>query len=143
MKPKLPRALLWRNKNTMDEMLKEPFGGQLYHMFMAMSRNMRMRFAFGMHLTILNEVFYQCTRVTYEKDPDAMVRNYSTDIKANVGGLQMTTRMVLMLMMYLMAVSYVTCQLMLIHNLRFGLEVQRLARLSQTEARMVSKLHSA
>ena len=102
MKPKLPRALLWKDKNTIDEILKEPFGGQLYHMLMAMSRNMSMPFALEMHLTILNEVFYQCTRVTYEKDPDAMVRNYSTDIKANVGGLQMTTRMVLMLMMYLL-----------------------------------------
>jgi hypothetical protein len=40
--------------------------------------------------------------VTYEKDPDAMVRTYAADIKANVGGLQITTRMVLMLMMYLL-----------------------------------------
>lgn len=102
MKPKLPRALLWRDKNTMDEMLKEPFGGQLYHMFISISRNMRMRFSIVFHMSILNEVFYQCIRVTYEKDPNAKVRDYEADIKANVGGLQGPTKMVLTLMMYLL-----------------------------------------
>lgn len=105
MKPKLPRALLWRDKNTMDEMLKEPFGGQLYHIFMSLSRSTRMRFSIAFHMIILNEVFYQCTRVTYEKAPDAQVRDYAADIKANVGGLQGPTRMVLTLMLYLLIVQ--------------------------------------
>ena len=83
-------------------MLKEPFGGQLFHMFMTMSHNLRMRYSRAFHLPILNEVYYQCTRVVYERDPDAKVREYAADIKANVGGLQTTTRMVMTLMMYLL-----------------------------------------
>lgn len=102
MKPKLPRALLWRDKKSMDEMMKEPFCQQLLQMFMIACRSQKVRFSSFFYLPIMNEVYYQCTRVVYENDPYANVRNYISDINANLGGMKSTTRMVLSLMTYLL-----------------------------------------
>ena len=102
MKPKLPRALLWREKKSMDEMLKEPFCQQLLQIFLITSRKQKARFTGAFYLPILNEVYYQCTRVVYESNYGSRVRDYEADIKANLGGYRATTRLVLMLMMYLL-----------------------------------------
>lgn len=135
MKPKLPRALLWRDKNTMDEMLKEPFGGQLYHMFVSILRGTRMRFSIAYHMAILNEVFYQCIRVTYEKAPNARVRDYEADIKANVGGLQGPTQMVLTLMTYLLMAQSDKCE-------EVGLFIERLKQHFRNPKQYYLDLHA-
>lgn len=101
MKPKLPRAMLWNDKKTLDELIAEKPGEILYRMYIRLMRGLYPPHTGIKPVEMMNEVLYQCTRVVYEKSPDVDLNEYIQDIKANVG-LKQTTRLVLILMFYLL-----------------------------------------
>ena len=102
MSLKLPRILLWDDKKTMDQLLAEDLGEQLYMVFMDIRRaDNKNRELAEQPLAFLNEAFYQCTRVVYERDPAARLDNYFQNIKGSMGAYR-NARIVMMLMLYLL-----------------------------------------
>ena len=86
MKPKLPRALLWTDIESMDEFLKEPVNQDMYEMLNKIRRDtILLKDAYFSATKFFNEVYYQCTRIVYEQDKDAFINNYLADIKSNIG----------------------------------------------------------
>ena len=86
MKPKLPRELLWTDITSMDEFLNEPVNREMYEMFLKIKqRTLLLKSSEYAVIKIFNEVYYQCTRIAYEQDPDIRLESYITDIKSNMG----------------------------------------------------------
>lgn len=102
MSLKLPRILLWDDKKTMDQLLAEDLGEQLYMVFMDIRRaDNKNRELAERPLAYLNEAFYQCTRVVYERDTVARLDSYFQNIKGSMGAYR-NARIVMMLMLYLL-----------------------------------------
>ena len=99
MSPKLPREMLWKDKQTLDEMIAEQPGSTLYHICMALVRGTP-RPIIG-PLKLLNEACYQSTRSVFEESDVEDVTAYLQDIKANVGSVKYC-RVVMTLMVYLL-----------------------------------------
>jgi hypothetical protein len=86
MKPKLPRALLWTDIESMDEFLKAPVNQEMYDLFLKIKqRTMLLKNSDYAVIKIFNEVYYQCTRIVYEQEPNIRLKDYITDIKSNMG----------------------------------------------------------
>ena len=101
MKPKLPRELLWTDKTSMDEFLNEPVNREMYEMLQKIRRDtILLKDTYFSAIKIFNEVYYQCTRIVYERDQNDFVRHYLADIKSNIG-LNNHARVVCGLIFYL------------------------------------------
>ena len=87
MKPKLPRALLWTDKNSIDDFLKESINMELYEYYMLI-RNYTHFNPISNAVKLFNEIYYQLTKIEYEKNPYVDIKDLTQDIKANVGLLQ-------------------------------------------------------
>lgn len=106
MIPKLPRELLWKDKQTLDELLDEPSGDMMYRICMSVSRGAAVPFPRCSPLKLLNEAYYQATRVVYEEDEGGNLDDKLQEIKANVGSAS-NARVVAMLMIYLLKMQAV------------------------------------
>lgn len=84
MKPILPREMLWTDKKTMDEFFKlDRVNEDFFEVFMTLRGE---PFAVETdEIKIFNEVYYQITRMIYEKPMPAELPNYISDVKANMG----------------------------------------------------------
>lgn len=84
MKPKLPRELLWREVESMDEFFEmEPVNQELYSVFIKLREE---PFAIQADpLKVFNEVYYQATRLVYENPMPHELRDFANDVKANMG----------------------------------------------------------
>lgn len=84
MLPILPRQMLWTELKTMDEFFRlDPVNEDFFEVFSKLREE-----PFGVQLDavkVFNEVYYQATRMMFEKPlPDDMPK-YISDIKANMG----------------------------------------------------------
>lgn len=85
MIPKLPRTLLWTDKTTMEEFLREPINERLYDFYLEL-KNTRHHFGPDNSAVLLfNEIYYQLTRVEYEHNLDFNLDDYTQEIEANTG----------------------------------------------------------
>jgi len=85
MIPKLPRTLLWTDKTTMEEFLREPINESLYDFYLEL-KNTRHHFGPDNSAVLLfNEIYYQLTRVEYEHNLDFNLDDYTQEIEANTG----------------------------------------------------------
>lgn len=101
MKPKLPRALLWTDKDSLDEFMNEPVNRDMFEMLQKIRRDtILLKDTYFSAIKIFNEVYYQCTRIVYERDQNDFVRHYLADIKSNIG-LNNHARVVCGLIFYL------------------------------------------
>lgn len=85
MKPKLPRALLWTDKTSMEEFLREPINERLYDFYLELKNT---RWHFGPDnsaLLLFNEIYYQLTRIEYENNLDFDMDEYTQEIDAKTG----------------------------------------------------------
>lgn len=84
MLPILPREMLWTDKVRMEEFFDlDPINLDFYEEFMRLQNSpeaARME-----DLKIFNEVYYQVTRIVFERPLPAQLITYVTDIKANIG----------------------------------------------------------
>lgn len=87
MKPKLPRALLWTDKTSMDDFLKEPVNEKLYEYYLYIKLSTLNEDGLKRPLKLFNEIYYQLTRLEYENDFEFDIERYIQDIKANIGSL--------------------------------------------------------
>lgn len=86
MKPKLPRALLWTDKDSLDEFMNEPVNRDMFEMLQKIKRDTILLKDTNFSATkFFNEVYYQCTRIVYEQNPSVKVRDYTAEIKSNIG----------------------------------------------------------
>ena len=86
MKPKLPRALLWNDKTSMEEFLNESVNREMYDIFLKIKEwTLLLKDTEYSVLKIFNEVYYQCTKIVYEQNPNVQLRDYTIDIKSNMG----------------------------------------------------------
>ncbi len=101
MKPKLPRVLLWTDKNRLDEFFVEPINRELYDFFLEI-RSMSTRIGpMRGTLKMFNEIYYQMTRVEYENKLDVDIDRYVQDIKANMGMLNSDILVIKMIIAFL------------------------------------------
>lgn len=85
MKPKLPRFMLWTDKTSMEEFLREPINEKLYGFYLEL-RGERWHFGPDNSAVLLfNEIYYQLTKVEYEHDLDLNMDDYTQEIEANIG----------------------------------------------------------
>lgn len=84
MTPKLPRQLLWKDLQTMDEFfLLEPINEAFFEVFVTLHEE---PFAIKSdEVKVYNEVYYQVTRMAFEHPMPGDLPNYIADIKANMG----------------------------------------------------------
>lgn len=95
MKPKLPRIFLWRDRRYLEDFVRHnPINRELYGLFSFKEKKYRFRVSF---LDMLNEAYYQCTKVVFENDPNPSFKGYEIDIKANLG-LNSSTKWVFLMM---------------------------------------------
>ena len=87
MKPKLPRALLWTDKTSMEDFLKEPVNEKLYEYYLYIKSSTLNEDGLKRPLKLFNEIYYQLTRFEYENDLNFDIERYIQDIKANIGSL--------------------------------------------------------
>ena len=84
MKPKLPREMLWTEKQTMDDFFElEPLNEKFFNVFVTLRED-----PFDIRsdeVKVFNEVYYQITRMFYENPMPEDLQNYVSDIKANLG----------------------------------------------------------
>ena len=84
MKPTLPREMLWTEKQTMDDFFKlEPLNEKFFEVFVTLREE-----PFDIHsdeVKVFNEVYYQITRMYYENPMPDDLKNFISDIKANLG----------------------------------------------------------
>lgn len=99
MMPILPRQLLWKDKQTLDDMLAEQPGSTLYQICMKLMTGTTR--PFNDPLKLLNEACYQATRSVFEESDGEDVATYLQDIKANVGSMR-SCRVVMTLMVCLL-----------------------------------------
>lgn len=101
MKPKLPRALLWTDKTSMEEFLSEPINERLYDIYVelrSMSTSVKNE---RRPLKLFNEIYYQLTRFEYENELDFDLEKYTQDIKANMGILHSSMFVFIMIIAFL------------------------------------------
>jgi len=101
MKPKLPRVLLWSEINDLSKFLEEPINRELLDLF----DFQEFKFFDGIKyptIRLLNEVYYQCTRIFYEQDSNILTDEITSDIKANMGVLN-NAKAVYLLICYLLS----------------------------------------
>ena len=85
MKPILPRMMLWTDKTSMEEFLREPINKRLYGFYLE-SRGERWHFGpDDSALLLFNEIYYQLTKVEYEHNLDFNLDDYTKEIEANTG----------------------------------------------------------
>lgn len=84
MKPKLPRALLWTDKTSMDDFLRESINMELYNFYM-LQRKQTPYYLRNNPIKIFNEIYYQLTKIEYESVFDISFKELKQDIKANLG----------------------------------------------------------
>lgn len=87
MKPKLPRALLWTDKTSMDDFLRESINMELYNYYMMQANGTLYSHRYS-PLRLFNEIYYQLTKIEYESNYDVNFKELTQDIKANLGLLQ-------------------------------------------------------
>lgn len=84
MLPLLPRDLLWNDRNTMDEFYETDPVNQAFHkVFVTLHRQ-----PFELptdDVKVFNEVYYQLTRMMYERPMPGDLPAYVSDIKADLG----------------------------------------------------------
>ena len=84
MKPKLPKDFLWTDKKSMDEFFElDPINEDFYMVISELSGNLiyqRINI-----LKVFNEVYYQATRLVFERPSNEELRDYIAEIKANLG----------------------------------------------------------
>ena len=97
MKPKLPRVLLWTDKNLLDDFLKDPINGELYDYYLELIHCMGSEGGERRPVKIFNEFYYQLTKLEYENYIDVDVDQIMQDIKGNLGLLH-TSRIVILMM---------------------------------------------
>ncbi len=101
LKPKLPRFLLWDDKKSEDDFLSDPFEKVICILLKETSEKENFLNYFP-RLAILNEAFYQCTRIVYENVSNPDIENLELDIKANIG-LKYYSKWVLKMMYAILA----------------------------------------
>lgn len=101
MKPKLPRALLWTDKTSMEEFLREPINERLYDFYLELKSMTTHVVDEKRPLKLFNEIYYQLTRVEYEKELDFDLDKYTQDIKANMGMLHSSIFVFIMIIAFL------------------------------------------
>lgn len=85
MKPKLSRFMLWTDKSSMEEFLREPINERLYGLYLEL-RGERWHFGPDNSAVLLfNEIYYQLTKVEYEHDLNLNLDDYTQEIEANTG----------------------------------------------------------
>ena len=85
MKPKLPRTLLWTDKTSMEEFLREPINERLYDFYLEL-KNARWHFGQDNNaLLLFNEIYYQLTKIEYENNPDFNMDEYTQEIDDKIG----------------------------------------------------------
>lgn len=84
MKPILPREMLWTDKKTMDEFFElEQLNEDFFEVFVTLREE---PFAVTQDaVKVFNEVYYQITRMVYERPLPTDLDRYIADIKANLG----------------------------------------------------------
>ena len=85
MKPKLPRFMLWTDKTSMEEFLREPINKRLYYFYLDLN-NIRCQIGpDNSALKLFNEIYYQLTRVEYEDNLNFKLDDYTQKIEDNIG----------------------------------------------------------
>ena len=82
MKPKLPKILLWQDLE-LPEIKSEPLFDELNEVFVDIVNS-----GFGKkpsRRVVFNELYYQCTRLIYEDNPEPDMGMLELDVMANVG----------------------------------------------------------
>lgn len=102
MKPKLPRALLWTDKTSMEEFLKEPVNEKLYEYYLYIKSSTINEGGLKRPIKLFNEIYYQLTRFEYENDLNFDVDRYIQDIKANIGSLHSSLLVLRMMSAFLL-----------------------------------------
>ena len=84
MIPILPKDFLWTDKTTIEDFFEQdPLNKEFYKLLSELPPeflNERIDF-----LQIFNEVYYQATRLIFELPSEPDIKNYVSDIKANMG----------------------------------------------------------
>ena len=84
MKPILPKEFLWRDKETMDEFFElDPVNEEFFAVFVTL-REEPFAVTVG-ELKVFNEVYYQLTRMVFERPLPSDLDKYIADLKANLG----------------------------------------------------------
>lgn len=84
MRPKLSRAFLWADKQTLDDLFElDPLNVDLYELLMQLNEDPYHVKADA--LKVLNEVYYLVTRIYYETPLALDCVSYTNEIKANLG----------------------------------------------------------
>lgn len=85
MKPKLPRFMLWTDKTSMEEFLREPINKRLYYFYLDLN-NIRCQIGPDQSmLRLYNEIYYQLTKIEYENNLDFKLDDYTQKIEDNIG----------------------------------------------------------
>lgn len=79
----IPRDVLWGDRKTMGEFLKEPLNQKLYEVYLGVKRNAPSQDF--QTLRLFNEVYYICSCIVYENHPDADLNEYIQEIKNDLG----------------------------------------------------------
>jgi len=103
MKPKLPRELLWTDITSMEKFLKEPVNRDMHEMLYKIKiYTILLKNTYYSATEIFNEVYYQCTRIVYEQNPNIILSGYIADIKSKIG-INNQARVVYGLIYYLLS----------------------------------------
>lgn len=83
MEQELPREMLWVDKTTMKEFLKEPLNQKLYEVYLGIKRNAPSQ---DFHtLQLFNEVYYICSKIICDNRPDPDLNHYIRIVKNDMG----------------------------------------------------------
>ena len=84
MTPKLPKDFLWTDKKSIPEFFElDPLNGDFYEVLSELPAN---DFVDKIsYLDVFNEVYYQATRLIFERPLQNGLRGYVADIKADMG----------------------------------------------------------
>lgn len=84
MTPILPRQMLWKDKQTIDEFFElDPVNEDFFDVFVSLCEE---PFALQAdEVKVFNEVYYQVTRMVFEHPLPTDLPKYISDIKANIG----------------------------------------------------------
>lgn len=84
MKPILPREFLWTDKKTMDEFFElDPVNEAFFEVFVTL-REEPFAVTAG-EVKVFNEVYYQLTRMVFDRPLPSDLDKYVADVKANLG----------------------------------------------------------
>ncbi len=80
---KIPREMLWVDKREMKEFQKDPLNQKIFEVYLNIRRNSPLQ---DFHtLQLFNEVYYLCSRVVYENEPEPYLDDYIQEIKRDLG----------------------------------------------------------